>query len=159
MRADRLVHCCIALPADHRAVGLSMFEPLKHSHHNKTMDLHCTVNVLLYLCCGALSLQTHRQTVSITRLHSAGFTCYAVLTCRCQIRSKRKGKFTMTGTSNASSSGLQRTGSEISDSTCLSSFCIPCLSGQAFPYCILLHTYNTTAYHCVCVAKRWSYHV
>ena len=38
------------------------------------------------------------------------------LPCRCQIRNKKKGKFTMTGTSNASSSGLQRTGSEISDS-------------------------------------------
>jgi len=32
------------------------------------------------------------------------------------MRTKQKGKMTFTGTSNASSSGLQRTGSEISDS-------------------------------------------
>ena len=36
--------------------------------------------------------------------------------CRCRMRTKQKGKMTLTGTSNASSSGLQRTGSEISDS-------------------------------------------
>ena len=36
--------------------------------------------------------------------------------CRCRMRTKQKGKMTFTGTSNASSSGLQRTGSEISDS-------------------------------------------
>lgn len=38
------------------------------------------------------------------------------LFCRCRMRTKQKGKMTFTGTSNASSSGLQRTGSEISDS-------------------------------------------
>ena len=38
------------------------------------------------------------------------------VTCSCRMRTKQKGKMTFTGTSNASSSGLQRTGSEISDS-------------------------------------------
>ncbi|KAL0019458.1 hypothetical protein WJX77_004963 [Trebouxia sp. C0004] len=38
------------------------------------------------------------------------------VTIGCRMRTKQKGKMTFTGTSNASSSGLQRTGSDISDS-------------------------------------------
>ncbi len=50
--------------------------------------------------------------------------------CRCRMRTKQKGKMTFTGTSNASSSGLQRTGSEISDSKFLAWYLI-CAAWQS----------------------------
>ena len=74
---------------------------------------------------------------------------------RCQMRAKKKGKMTFTGTSNASSGGLQRTGSEISDSELLrSSLPLPHTTCKAFavqlPLQLLLRRpHMSTAYlHC-----------
>ena len=81
---------------------------------------------------------------SLLQMHSPHAS---LLLCRCQIRNKKKGKFTMTGTSNASSSGLQRTGSEISDSTSPYPSCkahagtiMVTINSNNSPACLTLHT-------------------